>query len=159
MQKCFEQLFAIELSSKGFSGMVISGGGVVPRTNTISGRPWRALIGGFAAYVIALQLTLSGFIAVSQISSAAAQTAICTEHAFLTLDDVSGQPSDHRTICPCGPACAMFGCMVAIGAKPSRPSLSLGVAVSNALPWVSLRIAAPWNAAAGPHSARAPPTS
>jgi len=130
----------------------------VPRTSTISGRPWRALISGFAAYVIALQLGLSGFIAVSQISSASAQAGvICTEHAFSTLDDISGPASDHRAICPCGPACAMFGCMVAIGA--TLISMSLGVAVSNVLPCVSQCGAAPWDPAAGPHSARAPPIS
>jgi len=132
----------------------------VRRPTIGSGRAWRGLIGLAAAYAVALQLALSGFLVVSQAASAvAAADVICTEHAA-AAGDASGQPSGHHAICPCGPACAMSGSLAVLGgAIAGRTIAWLAVAGLPHAPRTGQFVSVYPHAAAGPHSPRAPPTA
>ncbi len=128
------------------------------RPGTETWLTWRGLIGLVAAYAVALQLALSGFLLVSQTAAnAVGAGSICTEHA--TTGGMSDPPADPHAICPCGPACTMAGCSpLLVGPLAVMAAVLWGVAAG---PLQMVRPPEPplpiVNAAAGPHSPRAPP--
>jgi hypothetical protein len=108
-----------------------------------------------AAYAVALQISLSGLVAISWLQSLAnaPDAAICSEH----LSGTGQAPHDHA-ICPCGPACTMSGCAVVIGAGATPVT----IAWPTGLPWLAparpyLRQGATEPSRKTPHAPRAPP--
>jgi hypothetical protein len=124
---------------------------------TRSGRVWRGLIGCVTAYVIALQLALSGLAAISSlVSSSLAQAAEnCADHVSAG-DDASGQPSGHHTTCPCGAACAMSGCAAALDTAVAAIAWRVD-AGSSLVPRLNPAPVPAKAMAKGPHNPRAPP--
>jgi hypothetical protein len=116
----------------------------------------RSLIGCFAAYAIAAQVAMSGFLVISCLASGAvASSEICAEHGSAGGDG-SGQ-SGYR-ICPCGPACVMSTCAATVG----TPVVSVGILgptsdVASPLPGFDFERVSPTPASKGPHFPRAPP--
>jgi hypothetical protein len=120
-----------------------------------TGRFWRKLAGGLAAYVIALQAALSGLgLATFAAGSNAAAAPICSEHAA-EPGDGSSRPTDDARLCPCAPACmassSVLSDALAMGAL--APGAALPAAVSKCG-----RQVISWLAARGPQIPRAPPT-
>jgi hypothetical protein len=121
-----------------------------------SRRGLRSLIGCFAAYAIAMQVAMSGFVVISCFASGAvAASEICAEHGSAG-GDASGQSG--YLICPCGPACVMSMCAAIVGA----PVTSAGILqptsdIAPSLPRFGLDRVSPTPASKGPHCPRAPP--
>jgi hypothetical protein len=121
-------------------------------------RGLRSLIGCFAAYTIAMQVAMSGFLVVSCFASGAvAPSEICAEHGS-AAGNASGQSG--YLVCPCGPACVMSTCAAMVG----TPVTSAGILrptneIASALPRFGLERVSPTPARKGPHYPRAPPTS
>jgi hypothetical protein len=117
-----------------------------------SRRALRSLIGGFAAYVIALQVAMSGFLVISCVTSAVVATSeICAEHG---PGDASGQAA----VCPCGPACVMSTCAGMAG----TPAVSVAIlrpTITIALPYFGFEPVSSTPARKGLHCPRAPPPS
>jgi hypothetical protein len=119
-----------------------------------SRRALRSLIGCFAAYVIALQVAMSGFVVISCLTSvAAAPIQVCAEHG-LTGGDASGQGS--HPVCPCGPACVMSTCATMVGTPVDSAAILKPPSVS-APPRFALEPVSCTLPTKGPHCARAPP--
>ena len=125
-----------------------------PRTR--SRRGLRSLIGCFAAYAIAMQVAMSGFLVVSCLAlGAVASSEICAEHGSAGGDS-SGQSG--YLICPCGPACVMSTCAAMVAA----PVISTGIPeptsdIASPLPAFGFERVSPTPASKGPHCPRAPP--
>ena len=119
----------------------------------------KGVIACIAAYAIALQVALSGFAAISCLTSDrfALPTEICSEHATLQ-DDGSGPPSHHHGTYLCALACLISACGGAGGALPISVAVKWPVKIASGPP--------PWSrslttflrpATKTPHSPRAPP--
>jgi hypothetical protein len=119
-----------------------------------SRRALRSLIGCFAAYVIALQVAMSGFVVISCVTSVAvAASEICAEHG-----PAGGNASGQAAVCPCGPACVMSTC----ASMPGTPVVSVAILrpTSTLAPaYVGFESVSSAPARKGPHCARAPPPS
>ena len=121
-----------------------------------SRRGLRSLIGCFAAYAIAMQVAMSGFLVISCFASGAlASSEICAEHGSAGGDG-SGQSG--YLICPCGPACVMSTCAAMVG----TPVISAGILgptsdITSPLPGFGFERVLPPPASKGPHCPRAPP--
>jgi hypothetical protein len=121
-----------------------------------SRRGLRSLIGCFAAYAIAMQVAMSGFLVISCLASGAvASSEICAEHA-----SAAGDASGHSgyLICLCGPACIMSTCVAMMG----TPVISAGIPgptsdIASPLPGLGFERVSPTPASKGPHCPRAPP--
>jgi hypothetical protein len=136
--------------------------GLLPRMRPLrfprmrSRRGLRSLIGCFAAYTIALQVAMSGFLVVSCLASGAvASSEICAEHGSAGGDS-SGQ--SRYLICPCGPACVMSACAAVVG----TPVISARILqptndIASPLPGFGFERVSPTPASKGPHCPRAPP--
>jgi hypothetical protein len=118
-------------------------------------RGLRSLIGCFAAYAIAIQVAMSGFLVISCFASGAiAPNEICAEHGSATGDGHSGY-----VVCPCGPACVMSAC----AAMVATPVASAGILqptndIASPLPRFGLEQVSNTLDRKGPHCPRAPPT-
>jgi hypothetical protein len=126
-----------------------------PRTR--SERASRSLMGFLVAYAIALQAALSGFVAVSCLTSfASTPTGFCSKSGA-EGGDGSGQ-GGHRGICPCGPACVMSMCTAGIGAPvASVARIAPTTARSSPLPRFDLEPTGLRPIGKGAHCPRAPP--
>jgi len=119
-------------------------------------RFWRRFVGGLAAYIIALQATLSGLGLVTLAASANAPALpICSKHAADPADGPS-PPANDPWLCPCAATCLTTGGSVLSDAPAIAafaPSVVLPVALSRcggpAIPRLAAR---------GPQIPRAPPT-
>jgi hypothetical protein len=118
----------------------------------------RSLIGCFAAYAIAVQMAMSGFLVISCVASGAvASSEICAQHGP-TGGDGSGESG--YLICPCGPACVMSTCAAVVG----TPVISAGILgptsdIGSPLPGFGFERVSSAPASKGPHCPRAPPPS
>jgi hypothetical protein len=121
-----------------------------------SRRGLRSLIGCFAAYAIAVQVAMSGFLVISCLASGAvASSEICAEHGSAGGD---GSRQSRYLICPCGPACVMSTCAAMVG----TPVISAGILgptsdIASPLPGFGFEWVSPTPASKGPHCPRAPP--
>jgi hypothetical protein len=135
-------------------GRIVGGGPVVRLAKTRSRRALRSLIGYFVAYVIALQVVMSGFVVISYVTSAVVVASeICAEHGA-----VGGDPSGQggHAVCPCGPACVMSTCAIIAG----TPVVSIAIlrpTSTIAPPHFGLELASSAPARKGSHCPRAPP--
>jgi hypothetical protein len=78
------------------------------------GRLCRQLTSCIAAYAIALQMAFSGLIVTAHmVADASELSPIC--RSAVETGRGEGQPPHQDTLCPCGPACTMAGCGVAVG--------------------------------------------
>jgi hypothetical protein len=116
---------------------------------------WRRPVAILGAYVIALQLVLSGLLAVSPATWGFGRADPTCFSTGIAATDASGHPADNSPICPhCGFGCPMTGWAATGDASRMtiwRPAL---IAVHRLLPKPpvgSRRLAA------GPHNPRAPP--
>ena len=120
-------------------------------------RFWRRLVGGLAAYAIALQAALSGLGLATLAASANVPTAaICSVHAADPADGRS-RPANDPWLCPCAATCMTTGSIV-LSDAPAIAALARGVV----LPAVLSRCgsaAVPRLTAHGPQIPRAPPTT
>jgi hypothetical protein len=119
-----------------------------------SRRVLRSLIGCFAAYVIALQVAISGFAVISCLAAGAvAPSEVCTEHG-----PVGGDASGERghPVCPCGPACVMLTCAAMVGPPVDSAAFMRPTKVL-APPRFGLEPVSSRPASKGPHCPRAPP--
>jgi hypothetical protein len=127
---------------------------VLIRSLTLSS-PWRGTVAIVGAYAIAVQLVLSGVLAIPAAAWAAGPAGAICLHADTTTRDASGDPSDNAPICPhCGPGCVLAG--VALIADPSlltkwQPTVVATKFCARRFGASSRRVAC------GPHNARAPP--
>src|ERR1700680_3468580 len=121
-----------------------------------TGRFWRKLAAGVAAYAIALQAALSGLGLAALAASANAPAApICGEHVAAPADAPSGPASD-PWLCPCAAPCMTTGCSVLADA-PTLAAFAPGAALPIALSQCDgPAVAKP--TARGPQLPRAPPT-
>ncbi len=71
----------------------------------------RSIIALVAAYAVAFQALLAGFIVVSHAAGGVAGQALCVHHAGAANPDEQQPPGESG--CPCGPACVMAGHAVA----------------------------------------------
>jgi hypothetical protein len=121
-----------------------------------TGRFWRKLAAGLAAYVIALQAILSGLsLAALAGSSNAAALPICSEHA---ADPAGGSapPANDPWLCPCASACMAAGSTILSDAPAITaftPAAALPAGLSK---WRGPAV--PPLPARGPQIPRAPPT-
>jgi hypothetical protein len=121
----------------------------------------RRVIACIAAYAIALQVALSGFAAISCLTSdnVALPTEICSEHAA-SQDDSSGPPSHHHGLYPCALACLTSACAGTTGAVPVPVVVKWPARIaSEVTPWSKSIATFLRPAARAPHSPRAPPAA
>ena len=121
-----------------------------------TGRFWRKLAAGVAAYAIALQAALSGLGLAALAASANAPAApICGEHAAAPADSPS-RPANDPWLCPCAATCMTTGCS-ALSDAPTLAAFAPGAALPIALSQCDgPAVAKP--TARGPQIPRAPPT-
>jgi hypothetical protein len=116
---------------------------------------WRRLVAILGAYAIALQLVLSGLLAVSPATWGFGRTDATCLSTGIAATDASSHPADSSPICPhCGFGCAMTGWAAPGDASRMtiwRPALT---AVHRLLP--KPRVGSRRSAAV-PHNPRAPP--
>ena len=114
----------------------------------------RSLTACFAAYVIALQMAISGFAVISCVASGAvAPSEICAEHGSAG-GDASGQGG--HLVCPCGPACVMSTCAAMLGTPVVSTAILRPSSAITPLRF-SLQPAFSTPVSKGPHCPRAPP--
>jgi hypothetical protein len=118
-------------------------------------RRGRSIIAIVAAYALALQALLSGWIVVVHAAAAASHGVICTHDA-----GAGGSPQKpaQDDACPCGPACAMAGHGLAYG-LPDSPGIVVAWAPSNGNAVAAAEPAerSILDPKSGPHRPRAPP--
>lgn len=121
-----------------------------------SRRGLRSLIGCFAAYAVAMQVAVSGFLVISCLASGAvASTEICADHGSAG-GDASGQSG--YLICPCGPACVMSTCAAMLGTPVTSAQIPGPTSdIATPLPPFGLERVSPTPARKGCHCPRAPP--
>jgi hypothetical protein len=120
---------------------------------------WRGFVGCGLAYVMALQLILSGLVVVSSIIVPSATHS--AEHCVTSSgDDDSTSPGDHHAACRCGPACTMSACATIAGGLQAKATIAwpTTAAALQAAP-LDPRATLPRAKAEGPHNARAPPVA
>jgi hypothetical protein len=121
-----------------------------------TGRFWRKLAAGLAAYVIALQAALSGLGLATLAASANEPAApICSEHATDPADGPSRSAND-PWLCPCAATCMTTGCSV-LSDAPAIAAFAPDVVLPAALSRCG-GPAVPRLTARGPQIPRAPPT-
>ena len=114
-------------------------------------------MGFLVAYAIALQGALSGFVAVSCLTSFASTPAESCSKPGAEGRNRSGQ-GGHHGICPCGPACVMSTCSAGIGAPlASVAGIAPATARSSPLPRFDLEPAGLRPIGKGAHCPRGPP--
>jgi hypothetical protein len=117
----------------------------------------RKLVAGLAAYIFALQLVLPTFALAQLISASLSDGVICASHADA---GEHGPTSDHDSICPCGPACAMTGGSAVMGPAPASHAIAwLGIATTYRFALLPSSGFQSRPIASGPHNPRAPPTA
>ena len=124
-----------------------------PSTRTV----WalRTMVGCLAAYAVALQIAVSGLVAISWLQSLTPlnDAVICSEHPSET-----GHPPSDNGSCPCGPACTMSGCAVIIGSGATSVTIPWPVSQAWLLPSRPyLPPSVTKSASKAPHAPRAPP--
>jgi hypothetical protein len=116
---------------------------------------WRRPVAILGAYAVALQLVLSGLLAMSPTTWGSARADVTCFRSTVAAGEASSHPGDNSPICPhCGIGCAMTGWAATGDASRMtiwRPAL---IVVHRLLPNLSVGSR---RAAAGPHNPRAPP--